>query len=72
MASSDSLARIVADLIRVLQQQTRLLEETIARIEQTTGHLGTEAEFGVIASELAELAVRLRQWTAAPPPERLT
>lgn len=61
MNRSEALRQLLEDLIRVMQEQTRLLERTVERVEQVTGHLGVMAEYGVIASELAALAVRARQ-----------
>jgi|GEM_PF-1787314 hypothetical protein len=60
MNRCEAMRQLLEDLIRVLQEQMRLLERTVERIEQVTGHLGVAREYGIIASELAALAVRAR------------
>ena len=61
MPYSEELRQIVEDLIRAAHLQARELERLVERIEQLTGHLGYEPEFGVVAGELTELLVRAKR-----------
>ncbi len=60
MADNEVLRQIVEDLIEVLHLQAKELEKLIPHVEQAAGRLTYEPQFSVVASELSELLVRVR------------
>lgn len=59
MTSNEKLRGIVADLIEAQHQLARELETFVEKVEQSTGHLGSGPKFGIVASELAALKIRV-------------
>jgi hypothetical protein len=67
VSEPDTLQQIVRDLIDALHQQAKELERFVVLVEQVVGHLGEPPEFGVVASELSELANRAKKLTSPTP-----
>ena len=61
MSKCQNLRPIVEDLIRATQQLAKELERLTERVEQSAGHLGYTPRFSVVASETAELLIRMKQ-----------
>lgn len=61
MSNREQLHKIVEDLVAVMHAQARELEKLVEHIERSTGHLGYQPQFSIIASELSDLQVRVRK-----------
>jgi hypothetical protein len=59
-SKSEAVRQIVEDLIGVVHRQSKELEKLVERVEQATGRLAYQHQFSVIASELSELLVRIK------------
>jgi hypothetical protein len=65
MTDYEQLRQVVEDLIGVMHLQARELETLVERVEQVAGHLDYRHRLSVIASELSELHVRVKQLGAS-------
>jgi hypothetical protein len=68
MAESEELRQIVEDLIGAMHLQAKELEKLVERVEQVAGHLGYQHQLSIVASELSELHVRVKNLSKPPGP----
>jgi hypothetical protein len=68
MADYESLRQVVEDLIGVMHLQAKELEKLVDRVEQVAGHLGYQHQFSVVASELSELHLRIKNLSQSATP----
>ena len=69
MTDYEPLRRVVEDLIEVMHVQTKDLEKLVQRVEQLAGRLDYENQLSVVASELSELHVRIKNLGGAAEPK---